>query len=92
MTSGGPLVTADARGDAGARARRGRDLTGLVRLSVQSAGIAATPAGDPKLQVKLGISGATWADPTRCPKTVSRCTSARRCPPRCRRTATRRWR
>ena len=36
--------------------------TGLVRLSVQSVGIAPNAAGEPELQAKLGIDGANPAD------------------------------
>ena len=61
VTTGGPLATG-APAVTPAPAPAADVATGLVRLSVQSAGIAATPAGDPELQVKLGISGARATD------------------------------
>jgi hypothetical protein len=50
-----PAVTAPVAANAAAS-------TGLVRLSVQSVGIAPNAAGDPELQAKLAIQGAQPSD------------------------------
>jgi hypothetical protein len=61
VTSGGPPETA-APAATPAPAPAASVASGLVRLSVQSAGIAASASGGPELQVKLGISGAAPTD------------------------------
>jgi hypothetical protein len=61
VTSGGRPETA-APAVTPAPAPAANVASGLVRLSVQSAGIAQSASGDPELQVKLGISGAAPTD------------------------------
>ncbi|MEA2383748.1 MAG: hypothetical protein QOH72_3719 [Solirubrobacteraceae bacterium] len=59
VTGGSPAIVLPPAPAAAANAAAS---TGLVRLSVQSVGIAPNAAGEPELQAKLGIDGANAAD------------------------------